>query len=724
MAQVLAELVVNIEGRIKNLNSSMLRAENRSQRAVNKIQGMFKGMGATLGAAFGGVALFAGLKKGFDAFLDLDKGMRRVNTVTRVTESELKSLKKQVIELSTELGTPTSEMTGAMYDAVSAGIAVADVMEFMEIATRTAVGGFTDVAIAGDALTTVMNSWSLGMEDANDIADILFKTVELGKTTIGELGTSLALVAPLASASGISFESLSIQLAALTAQGTPTAQAITQIKALIVSLKKQLGEAVFEQNGFADALRLGIKGYQDSGKTLTEYLGTQEAELGMLGLTGDKLDIVRQKTNQMGKRFKAAGNAFGEAEKSISKKIEKIITSLTNSLFPVLEETIELLEETFPKDKRVEFDLIIPTPFGDLKLFITELGRLRQELELISPHRNLKLQIISPHRELKTQIISPHAHIETEKTTESMKILGRTVKDINEEIASRRKLIDEGNLVVKEAQKLEAEILILNREISGEMDKQVEASRILADNYEKIKETLAFSAQLIGVTPTAAGKPGLPVGEFNMDELVTPSEMIAEHFQQIEDSTSNVDQKFVSILNAAATLNSVLNLGAHTFVGILLSGLNAANSIANSIFGILSAFAGGGGGGILGFLFGGGASPGLAMGGSFQDGKILPGAASGVSGIVPQGFPSDSFLLPVQSGERVDITPTHKVGDNAKVLANIQKAIENLNENMVASGASEDFTPIEIIMDGHVVSTINESNRNQLRRSGIKLDQI
>ncbi|KKM15423.1 hypothetical protein LCGC14_1696190, partial [marine sediment metagenome] len=384
MAEKLATLVVDIEGRIDKLERNMKRAENRGQKAANKITGMFKTMGAQIGAVFGAVALFAGVTKGVKAFIDLDKGMRRVNTVTRVSEAELKKLKHQVTALSTELGTPTSEMTGAMYDAVSAGIAAADVMEFMEIATKTAIGGFTDVAIAGDALTTVMNSWSLQMSDANDIADILFKTVELGKTTIGELGTSLALVAPLASASGISFESLSIQLAALTAQGTPTAQAITQLKALIVSLKKQLGEGVFEQNNFADALRLGIQGYKDSGKTLTEYLGTQEAELAMLGLTGDKLDIVRQKTNQMGARFKAAGNAFDEAQKSIDKKIQNIITALTNSLFPVLEETIALVEEAFPKEKRVEFDLIIPLPLGGLfwdeknipalKLFRTELG--------------------------------------------------------------------------------------------------------------------------------------------------------------------------------------------------------------------------------------------------------------------------------------------------------------------------------------------------------------
>ena len=720
MAEKLATLVVDIEGRIDKLERNMKRAENRGQKAANKITGMFKTMGAQIGAVFGAVALFAGVTKGVKAFIDLDKGMRRVNTVTRVSEAELKKLKHQVTALSTELGTPTSEMTGAMYDAVSAGIAVADVMEFMEIATKTAIGGFTDISIAGDALTTVMNSWTLQMSDANDIADILFKTVELGKTTIGELGTSLALVAPLASASGISFESLSIQLAALTAQGTPTAQAITQLKALIVSLKKQLGEGVFEQNNFADALRLGIQGYKDSGKTLTEYLGTQEAELAMLGLTGDKLDIVRQKTNQMGARFKAAGNAFDEAQKSIDKKIQNIITALTNSLFPVLEETIALVEEAFPKEKRVEFDLIIPLPLGGLfwdeknipalKLFRTELGRLREELELISPHRNLKLQIVSPLQELKAQIISPHAHIETERTIVAMEELGRTVKVINDEIAARQKLIDEGNILVSRKIELEAEILTLTKELSGEMDKQVESSRMLADNYIKIKDTLAFAAGTGGVTPTAAdplGIGGFPTAPaIDIEGLVTPSEIIAGYFDEIEESTNNVDQKFISILNAGASLSNILNIGAHTFVGVLLDGLNTANSIANSIFGIISAFTGGGAGGILGFLFsgGGGASKAFAHGGSFQDGKKIASFAGGVSGIVPPGFPNDSFPIMVQSGERVDITPTHKVGDTEAALKKISIGINNLIENSVVNQGRQKPIIIQSILDGKIVS--------------------
>jgi hypothetical protein len=38
-------------------------------------------------------------------------------------------------------------------------------------------------------------------------------------------------------------------------------------------------------------------------------------------------------------------------------------------------------------------------------------------------------------------------------------------------------------------------------------------------------------------------------------------------------------------------------------------------------------------------------------------------AAQGLSGIVPGGFPNDSFLIGATSGERVNITPAHKIGN-------------------------------------------------------------
>ena len=69
----------------------------------------------------------------------------------------------------------------------------------------------------------------------------------------------------------------------------------------------------------------------------------------------------------------------------------------------------------------------------------------------------------------------------------------------------------------------------------------------------------------------------------------------------------------------------------------------------------------------------------------------------------------------VQSGERVDITPTHKVGDNVKALSSIQKAIENLNQNMAANSGGEGGTA-NLVLDGEIIaeSVFKKLNRHNL----------
>ena len=92
------------------------------------------------------------------------------------------------------------------------------------------------------------------------------------------------------------------------------------------------------------------------------------------------------------------------------------------------------------------------------------------------------------------------------------------------------------------------------------------------------------------------------------------------------------------------------------------------------------------------------------FGGSFEGGKKIAGYAAGGSGIVPPGFPNDSFPLMVQSGERVDITPTHKVGGTESALKKLGVGINNLIENGIINQGRQQPIIIQSILDGKIVS--------------------
>ncbi len=105
------------------------------------------------------------------------------------------------------------------------------------------------------------------------------------------------------------------------------------------------------------------------------------------------------------------------------------------------------------------------------------------------------------------------------------------------------------------------------------------------------------------------------------------------------------------------------------------------------LFNTIAAFIPGAGFGSIGFgkLLG---LPEAATGGNFlgTNNGVLK-LATGGDFIVPQGFANDSYPMLVQSGERVRVTPSSKVGDDVRLLAEIKNAIEanTLDRRMLGS---------------------------------------
>ena len=151
---------------------------------------------------------------------------------TQVTD-DMTGFMNQVMSITQEIPIKAPEAAKALYSIVSAGHDGADGMKILEVSAKAAVGGLTETETAADAITTILNAYKMSAEEAGTVSDQLFTTVRLGKTTFGELGASIAQVAPIAAAYGISIDQVLGAVASLTKQGTPTAQAMTQILSLI-----------------------------------------------------------------------------------------------------------------------------------------------------------------------------------------------------------------------------------------------------------------------------------------------------------------------------------------------------------------------------------------------------------------------------------------------------------------------------------------------------------
>lgn len=175
--------------------------------------------------------------------MDFEDSMAKVSTIADTTQVPIEDLKDGIMDLSSKTGQSADDLSEAMYQAMSASVETGDAVEFLDTAVKAAVGGFTDNATAVDGLTSVLNSYGMEASNVESIANQMLITQNLGKTTFGELASSIGQVTPIASSLGITTEELFSSLAATTAQGLGTSESITALKAAMSNIIKPSKEA-------------------------------------------------------------------------------------------------------------------------------------------------------------------------------------------------------------------------------------------------------------------------------------------------------------------------------------------------------------------------------------------------------------------------------------------------------------------------------------------------
>ena len=302
---------------------------NGLKSGISEATGLVQGLAGTIGRinpfaalATGAVAAFTTIaNEAYQLAKDFDKAMKEVETISEAAQNDFKGISNQVFELSKISPDGPVKLAQAYYQIVSAGYDGAEGLKLLEVAAKAATAGVTTTETAADGITTVLNAFKLGAEDAEDVADALFQTVKLGKTNFEQLSSSLSQVAPLAAASGFEFREVLAAVASLTKQGTPTAQAMTQIRAAIEATTKVLGDGASETLTLQNAFQAVYKEAGGSQNKLKELTGSVEAMGAILSTTGENAKGAAQDLEDLGNSAGASQEAF-----------ERNITSNTNQL--------------------------------------------------------------------------------------------------------------------------------------------------------------------------------------------------------------------------------------------------------------------------------------------------------------------------------------------------------------------------------------------------------
>ena len=295
-----------------------------------------------------GKAIFDFGKDAITTTVGFQKNMNEVFTMLpNITQPEMAKLKNDILDLSDKFGVLPEKTVPALYQALSAGVPQNNVMTFLETAQKGAVAGVSDVSTAVDGLSSVVNAWGEKNITAAQASDLMFTAVKEGKTTFGEIAGSISKVGPLAASLGVQFSDVTAALASMTAKGTPTEVAMTQLKAAFSELSQGSSKVSKEfqkatGGSFKDfiakggdlqgALKILDERARKSGKGINELFGSVDAAQVALSLTGEGAKGFAEDLEAMKNSIGATDNAFNTMNQGIGPTWDKLTTRMTTRM--------------------------------------------------------------------------------------------------------------------------------------------------------------------------------------------------------------------------------------------------------------------------------------------------------------------------------------------------------------------------------------------------------
>jgi TP901 family phage tail tape measure protein len=291
---------------------------------------------------------------------EFSSGMSAVATLVDTNTESMKSMSAAVLEIGRRVPVVHSDLTSGLYDLRSAGTSAADAMGRLEQSAKLGVAGLGTTKEAVDLVTSSINAFGLKGAEAADIYNVIFKTVQSGKTTIAGLAQGFGAVASTVSAAGISVKEYMAAIAALTVTGLPAAVAHTQIRAAIAGMTRETEESkkvldamnvktfkelIDKSGGMVQAFTNISKVVGGNDAAIVKLFGSIEAYNAVLSLSGKQSEQFKDNLLKMNDGVDAMGEAFDKrkdtidsAIKLMSNAFEEMKLTIGNALAPTIKE--------------------------------------------------------------------------------------------------------------------------------------------------------------------------------------------------------------------------------------------------------------------------------------------------------------------------------------------------------------------------------------------------
>lgn len=304
--------------------------------------------------------LAASMMEASKAAQEYEISVAKVSTIADSNVLSKEGASSGLLQLSTNLRKDANEVADAAYEALSAGVATANVLDFTAQSSKLAVAGFTDTATAVDVLTTIMNAYRLEADQAEQVASKLVKTQDLGKITVDEIAKVIGRVIPSAAAYSVDLNNIATAYAAMTASGVNAENSTTYLSTMLDELAdsgSDVAAVLEEQTGKSFAQLMA------EGKSLGDVLGvigksvdndkTKFSNLWSSATAGKAaISLLNTGTEEFNKTLNEMANSSGTVNKNYEKMTDvsdyasqrltvankNLAIAVGNQLNPVLDE--------------------------------------------------------------------------------------------------------------------------------------------------------------------------------------------------------------------------------------------------------------------------------------------------------------------------------------------------------------------------------------------------
>jgi TP901 family phage tail tape measure protein len=343
------------------------RSTNQTSRSTGRLGvNLGRAAVAAAGAAAAFVPLSLAISQAARSTIEFDRSMRNVNSIAQLSEGQFQGLSKSVLELAGPTAQAPRTLADGLYDLVSSGFESKEALDVLEVSAKAATAGLTETEVASKTVAAALNAYRLPAKRASVISDILFRTVDRGVISFEQLSSDIGDVLPFASSLGVGLEEVGASVATMTKAGIGSAETMTRVKNVMVSLLKpgddlsaamrslgyDSGEAMIQAEGFQGTLDALISATDGSKNAVAQLFPNIRALGGVLALTGENSRGAAKDLAGMRDAAGATDRALSQQSQSIyfqwqrlKATAEAMAIEFGTTLVPSIREVLEVLND-------------------------------------------------------------------------------------------------------------------------------------------------------------------------------------------------------------------------------------------------------------------------------------------------------------------------------------------------------------------------------------------